>query len=63
MALMIAESSDGSCSSRYIATWSSLTLRDSGRARNHAPAATKTSAVTMRNQKMASGVNFSASSA
>ncbi len=63
MALRIAESSEGSCSSRYSATCSSVTLRDNGRAKNHAPAATSTSPVTMRNQKIAVGVNFSASSA
>ena len=44
MALRIVESSVGSCSSRYSATCSSVTLRDSGRAKNHAPAATSTSA-------------------
>jgi hypothetical protein len=59
---MIAASSEGSCSSRYNATCSSVTLRDNGRAKNQAPAATITSAVTMRNERIATGVNFSASS-
>ncbi len=50
-ALMMAASSDGSCSSRYIATCSSVTRRSSGRASNTYASSANTTAIAIRNSE------------
>ena len=62
MALMISACSDGSCSSRYIATCSSLALRISGRRMNQPRSASAETPMRILNVMMEPGLNRQVSS-